>query len=536
MPAVILMNAEAMLCLNRLEHLLRKEKCQLTMRRATYELIMKTNKVHPPLDLSRGNPNWTATLPREAFFRLGLFGIQECKRVRCHDYGICGTPEKKGIAKRFETFMKEVRVLSGSELLWETYRYGVEQHDFNPDEWVYELTSGVIGEHYPSPVRILKHVEVIVHDYLMQELCQRKVHYTQTHDLFATEGSTAAICYVFDSLMNSGLLRKGDTIALGVPAFGPYLEMPAMERYQFNVVHIHASERDTSGNATFQYSTTELDKLKDHSVKCFFVTNPSNPMSVAIDRLGLHYLTELVKRYNSSLMIISDDAYGNFVPAFHSLLRELPYNTLCIYSFSKYFGATGWRLGVIALHRENVFDRKSVQQSESRDQLKFIDRLAADSRQVALNDTAGLSLPQQIQMLLFASFSLLDRENKYKRICMNTVRTRYNLFWKGLHLPITPDPNRAAYYCEFNVLEWAKRYHGQEFADYLISQFEPADILLRLAEEEGVELLNGEHLVVPEWSVRISMAHLDNDKSEAVGLALLHILADYVFMWKSTKK
>ena len=39
--------------------------------------------------------------------------------------------------------------------------------------------------------------------------------------------------------------------------------------------------------------------------------------------------------------------------------------------------------------------------------IRFIDRMVADSRQVALNHTAGLSLPQQTQMSLFASFALL---------------------------------------------------------------------------------------------------------------------------------
>ena len=35
----------------------------------------------------------------------------------------------------------------------------------------------------------------------------------------------------------------------------------------------------------------------------------------------------------------------------------LPANTIAIYSFSKYFGATGWRLGVVALYRDSVLDR-----------------------------------------------------------------------------------------------------------------------------------------------------------------------------------
>src|SRR5688572_24659071 len=33
------------------------------------------------LNAGRGNPNWVATEPREAFFLLGQFALTECKRV-----------------------------------------------------------------------------------------------------------------------------------------------------------------------------------------------------------------------------------------------------------------------------------------------------------------------------------------------------------------------------------------------------------------------------------------------------------------------
>lgn len=33
------------------------------------------------LNAGRGNPNWIATTPREAFFLLGQFGLEECRRV-----------------------------------------------------------------------------------------------------------------------------------------------------------------------------------------------------------------------------------------------------------------------------------------------------------------------------------------------------------------------------------------------------------------------------------------------------------------------
>lgn len=31
------------------------------------------------------------------------------------------------------------------------------------------------------------------------------------------------------------------------------------------------------------------------------------------------------------------------------------FNTLGVYSFSKYFGVTGWRPGTIAIHENNIF-------------------------------------------------------------------------------------------------------------------------------------------------------------------------------------
>ena len=124
---------------------------------------------------------------------------------------------------------------------------------------------------------------------------------------------------------------------------------------------------------------------------------------------------------------MTDDVYGTFADDFISIFAKCPRNTLCVYSFSKYFGATGWRLGVIALHDDNVFDaalaalpekqkllldqRYSSLTTKPRD-VRFIDRLVADSRAVALNHTAGLSVPQQLQMALFALNGLMDREHR----------------------------------------------------------------------------------------------------------------------------
>lgn len=503
------------------------------------------------LNAGRGNPNWTSTIPREAFFALGMFGVEECKRPMNKPSGIAGIPQKKDIAKRFEAFLEKNKNQAGTELLKGLYDYGIKKHGFDPDSWVFELAEGIVGDQYPSPVRMLKQTEKIVHDYIIQEMCGNHPVRSGKFDLFAVEGGTAAMCYIFDSLIENCLLRKGDRIALGVPVFTPYLEIPELARYDFKVTYIHGSGKDKDGNSTFQYPDEELDKLGDKSIKAFFIVNPSNPTSVEISDHSRKYITKVVKNLNPNLMILTDDVYGTFVPGFNSLMNELPQNTLCVYSFSKYFGATGWRLGVIALYEDNIYDdmlSAIPQKDKDRlaklyesltlypEKLKFIDRLVADSRQVALNHTAGLSTPQQIQMLLFATFALLDKENKYKTDCINLLQHRYNLLWEGINIPIIPDVERAAYYCEIDIHEWAMKNYGKEFVAFLEKNFEPVDIVFRLAERSSIVLLNGGGFAGPEWSVRVSLANLNDKDYSVIGKELSETMQDYVEAWQSEKK
>lgn len=499
------------------------------------------------LNAGRGNPNWIATTPREAFFTLGQFGLAECRRVMNDPIGMAGIPQKEGIAKRFEQFIKDNANLPGINLLSEVYNYGLTKHNFEPDAWVLELAEGIIGDQYPDPVRMLKHAEVIVHDYIVQEMCGANPHYKGKYDLFAVEGGTAAMCYVFDSLFHNGLLKKGDHIALGVPAFTPYLEIPGLARYNFKVTYVNGSGKDTDGNENFQYPDTELDKLGNKEIKAFFVINPSNPTSVKLSDASMKYLSKIVKNLNPNLMILTDDVYGTFVKGFSSLVNELPHNTMCVYSFSKYFGATGWRLGVIALAEDNIYDKMLAAAPEKEkerlaklyesltlhpDKLKFIDRMVADSRQVALNHTAGSSLPQQTQMMLFAAYAVLDKANVYKEACIKLIHNRYHLLWEGLQMPVIPDKERAGYYCEIDIHEWAEKNYGKEFVSFLEKNFEPVDIVFRLAEQTSVVLLNGGGFDGPEWSVRVSLANLNDEDYKVIGQQLSQVMNEYVEAWK----
>ena len=499
------------------------------------------------LDAGRGNPNWVAATPREAFFTFGQFAITE-SRFSWDNGDLTGIPKKTGVYDRFCKYVEENSFMPGIETLIEIIEYGINELNFNADDFLHELCDAIIGDNYPFPDRMLVHIEKIVKEYLKAEM-KYDTERGGDFNVFAVEGATAAMCYIFDSLIANNLLLKGDKIAIMTPVFTPYLEIPHLPRYEFEVVYINSDEVNENGERTWQCSDKELEKLADKDIKALFVVNPSNPPSVAISSNSISKIVDIVNNYNQDLMIISDDVYGTFVPGFKSLMADLPYNTIGTYSYSKYFGVTGWRLGTIALHKNNVFDKLikqlpySIRKRTNRryadmnpipENVPFIDRIVADSRQVALNHTAGLSTPQQVQMAFFSAFTLIDKQNEYKHKTMEICQTRKKLLFNSLGLEMVNDPNDACYYTQLDLLQWAEKNHGKGFANYLKENYKPVDILYNLAQDSSIVLLGGGGFAGPEWSIRISLANLYDEAYATIGIALKRILDDYVTRWKKS--
>ena len=496
------------------------------------------------LNAGRGNPNWIATTPREGYFLLGQFAITESKRVMEHPAGIGGMPRAQGIAGRLEAWLAKHSDMPGASFLSEMVTFTVKKFGFAPDAFVHELVDSIIGDNYPVPDRMLVHNERIAHEYLMWAMCGDP-RPAGNFDLYAVEGGTAAMCYIFKSLKANRLLRPGDTIALGTPIFTPYIEMTHLEDYALNVVNIHAPQENR-----FQFTDAELKKLEDPKIKAFFVVNPGNPTGVALSKETTGKIANLVKTKRPDLMLLTDDVYGTFVPDFRSLLGELPHNTIGVYSYSKYFGATGWRLGVIAVHEENLFDwmitklpdadlkaldkRYGPLTLEPR-KIRFIDRIVADSRDVALNHTSGLSLPQQVMMSLFSLAEMMDGAKLYQKACMDIVHRRAKATIEGLGIQLSPNPLYDAYYGLIDFEFFARKRIGEEAVEYLKKNVHPLDLAFRLAEDHGIVLLNGGGFDAPDWSLRVSLANLDDEVYEEIGRGVRSIARGYRHAFEASK-
>lgn len=494
------------------------------------------------LNAGRGNPNWVATIPRHAFFLLGNFAMEEAYRVMSRP-GLAGAPVSAGSADRLREFCLIHNETRGAQFLLDALKYVTGVLSLNGDEFVGEMVDGILADHYPTPDRALVNTEKIVRAYLNVAMCDSRPP-DETMDIFLTEGGTAAMTYIFNTLRENHLLKKGDKIALGTPIFTPYLEIPVLNDYELVIVDVEQNE-----DRDWQYTDTEIKKLADPDIKAFFLVNPSNPSSVSIAEKSLQKIAELVKHKRKDLILLTDDVYGTFVNGFRSLAAIAPRNTILVYSYSKYFGATGWRLGVIGISHDNVMDdmiaalpdnrkkelhERYVTISRKPDSIKLIDRLVADSRTVALNHTAGLSTPQQVMMAMFSLQELLDLDSRlYRKEVQDIVKERYNTLYNALGEPVVELTCYAKYYTTIDIHKLALKRYGKEFAKWLKDSHEPIDFVWRLADEKDVVLMDGGGFAAPEMSVRVSLANLNKADYDKIGHAVSDLLEEYAKDWKA---
>lgn len=497
------------------------------------------------LNTGRGNPNFLNTTIRNAFACLELFvsHLSSTYLTKYPDLGL--RPHKKDIAKKLNEFLDSKKDLEEARFLKKAIQFAIERFSLNPDEFVFELADATIGDYYPNPPRILVQIEKIVREYIEQILGYPKELKNKKFDLFATEGASAAMIYLFNSLKINKILKDHDEIAIWTPIFAPYLELPLLSSYNLKTTFL-----ESKPELDWQLPDEELEKLKNPKVKALFVVNPTNPTSVAIDTKTIKKIAEIVRKHNKDLIIITDTVYCTFVENFHCFLQEIPENTVFIYSYSKYFGVTGWRLGVVMLEENNILDRllQNLSPTEKKqlheryklvtaepESFKFIERLESDSREESLAHTGGLSCPQQAIMCLFSLFHLMDQKQEYKKMIREILVNRARIFYQHLGVPFHIHPSNTYYYCVVDMASLAKQKYGEAFGSYFAKHVHILEFLIQLAQKKLTVCLPGYGFHGPESSLRVSLANMDDSAYEAAGQNLSDLLKEYYEKWKKEK-
>jgi aspartate/methionine/tyrosine aminotransferase len=158
--------------------------------------------------------------------------------------------------------------------------------------------------------------------------------YTVTpQQTIVTQGGVEAI---YASLLT--LTRPGDEVLLPDPAWPNFLLMARM-------LNLTAVTYPLEADAGFLPTVETLEPLVSDRTSVIVVNSPSNPLGAVIDRARMTELVAFTERHG--LWMVSDECYdeidldGTFVsPASISAER-----VVAVYSFSKTYAMTGWRIG-----------------------------------------------------------------------------------------------------------------------------------------------------------------------------------------------
>jgi len=194
------------------------------------------------------------------------------------------------------------------------------------------LKRGVVAKYSLSPG--LPELRELIELFLAREnMC-----YDWQKEIIVTAGSiegiTAAILTITE---------PGDEIIIPEPTYTSYREII----YLAGCKPVFVPLNEDKG---WSFELKEYEKVITKRTKAIFYCNPNNPTGTIYAKDQLLGLAKLAKKYN--LFLISDDVYKDFIfdnTSFFSLAEVPEYRNrlIRIFSFSKAYAMTGWRVGYL---------------------------------------------------------------------------------------------------------------------------------------------------------------------------------------------
>ena len=163
----------------------------------------------------------------------------------------------------------------------------------------------------------------------------RRVHgfSAPAKQVIVSQGAVQACAVVF-----AALLEPGDEVLIPDPAwpnYGMLVDMMGARPVGYPL-------RAETG---FVPDPDEVEALVTGRTKVLVINSPSNPTGAVIGDEALNALVALARRHD--LAILSDEVYDEliFTGAPANVVDRAPEHTVGIYSFSKTYAMTGWRVG-----------------------------------------------------------------------------------------------------------------------------------------------------------------------------------------------
>ena len=515
-----------------------------------FELNYKLIKMAGPnaLNAGRGNPNFFNSFGREVFSQLQKTAISLSDNLTS-DLSTYPLPKemnyKTALLKKSDKWTSSYSEFFKSYIDFLTKRS--KEAGVKTDDIIYDIVKSSLGCYYPVPPQIQPHLNLVAESFLYDLVMSSSDSSDKgaklkpdDFDCFATEGAAAGILYVFNTLKENYLLRPKDKIAIITPIFSPYLEMPRLSDYDLEIVELKCNP-----DKNYALDDSEIDKLKNKQIKALFMVNPANPAAYSLPKENIDRIGNIVNTERQDLIVLSDNVYAPFTDQYNSFMTSCPLNTIEVFSLSKYFGTTGWRLGLVMIAKNNRFNKlleklpikyknKLNKRYETAtidpSKLTFMNRLVFDSRQVAEAHVGGLSTPQQVLMGILLYYDIHDRANGnvYRNTIKNLLRNRITSFYRELNTHVDIIPTSTDYYSLVDIPKVTKNLFGEKASKYLIDNYEYLEFLFHLVSNYHTILLPGSGFGANPWKLRISLANLKDSDYPKVGRNIRKTIRDLV--------
>ena len=180
---------------------------------------------------------------------------------------------------------------------------------------------------------------------IAESLLQEAMHYDPDQEIIVSCGSIEAIAATL-----LALTQPGDEIILPSPSYASYQEVVRIAGCTPRFAPLHEEQNFAFNEEAFE------DCLSPHT-RAILYCNPNNPTGTVFSETETRALIALAERHD--LFLIIDEAYKDFVytpEAYFSpaQVAAVRHRIVRIFTFSKAYGMTGWRVGYLHSDARNV--------------------------------------------------------------------------------------------------------------------------------------------------------------------------------------
>lgn len=180
---------------------------------------------------------------------------------------------------------------------------------------------------------------------IAESLLREGMHYDPEREILVTCGSIEGIAATLLTLT-----QPGDEVILPTPSYASYQEVVRMAGCLPRFAPLREEEN-------FAFDLEAFARCLSSRTRAILYCNPNNPTGTVFSRAETLALIELAERHG--LFLVIDEAYKDFVytkepyysPAQLAAVRS---RVVRIFTFSKAYGMTGWRVGYLHSDAANV--------------------------------------------------------------------------------------------------------------------------------------------------------------------------------------